>query len=1021
MSRRFTLVLLGVVLVAVLGVRKPQSLPSKQKEEGFKKYVEAVSLLGQLRSRGAAPFGEVAPGALAAAHAQKEKLAPEGGAWRPLGTTPMRTDDPTYAISRLGHGTLSGRVTAFAHDPATQGHHFLAAAAGGVFETTDAGETWRSIGDNLPTQVMGALGYSAASKVLVAGTGDRAFGGSSHAGLGIYRSTNNGRGWKKSKGVPDEILSFRIAFDPSDSSGKTVYAATSKGLFRSVDAAATFVNVNLPTGACAGDTTSQRCFFANIVTDVVVRAREGKVMAAVGWRAGRAKNKGDAAVQSPHNGIYVSDSGRPGTFRFIDAGENVSTNGFAINRIVGRVALGAAHGPGQNPDIVYAIVQDAEKFAGCVDVLDVNPLCEPTVGAVTQGTVLDAAYVTRDFGQTWTKIMDWTQLREPGTNSSLGGVSASPTYAPGIQSWYNLWIAPDPTVTDATSGAPARVLFGLEEVWENTVRIGVTGPAQWKVIGRYWNACFGGVTVTAGLQCNDPTQPIDAGTTTHPDQQAVLFAPDGLGGVTVFVGNDGGVYKQHVSALEDFDNESWGKGANVGLNTLQAYDAAIAKDGTTTAGLQDNGQVKIEAGTRRAVAIFGGDGFDSGIDPDDSARIVEEYAGGVVSITVDGGRNWRDIDPVLTAPLFWTPLVVDPTDANHFVIAGRDVKERRDGYGAGTAWTTLFDLGTAASGADRQASALDVRGDVVYAAFCGYCDVITQNVPFARGIATNVDGAWRFAAAAGLPVRYITSIRMDPFDARTIFVTLGGYGRRWVPPGMAGEDTSLVGEGHVFKSTDAGETFVDISGNLPDVPANWSLVREGRLVVATDIGVFISSDASGGTYSVLGRGLPHAPVFKVRLQPGDESHLLAVTYGRGVYSYRFAPPPPVTSTAAQGPIAGAVVTTVATADAGPVTRPITAATWEFDVLSGFDNARLIIDATHSSTADIDLYLQQRQPDGSYADAASSITFRLDGESLQFSAPPAGHYRLLVDEYLGPPLLNVNLKVTFYNAQNLPGT
>ena len=42
-------------------------------------------------------------------------------------------------------------------------------------------------------------------------------------------------------------------------------------------------------------------------------------------------------------------------------------------------------------------------------------------------------------------------------------------------------------------------------------------------------------------------------------------------------------------------------------------------------------------------------------------------------------------------------------------------------------------------------------------------------------------------------------------------------------------------------------------------------------------------------------------------------------------------------------------------------------------------------------------------------------------SLQFSAPEPGRYRLLDDEYLGPPLLNVNLKATFYNTQNVPGT
>ena len=55
--------------------------------------------------------------------------------------------------------------------------------------------------------------------------------------------------------------------------------------------------------------------------------------------------------------------------------------------------------------------------------------------------------------------------------------------------------------------------------------------------------------------------------------------------------------------------------------------------------------------------------------------------------------------------------------------------------------------------------------------------------PFANGVATNVGSDWHVAKAAGLPSRYITSIRMDPQDPRTVYATLAGYGRRWAFPG----------------------------------------------------------------------------------------------------------------------------------------------------------------------------------------------------------------------------------------------
>ena len=47
----------------------------------------------------------------------------------------------------------------------------------------------------------------------------------------------------------------------------------------------------------------------------------------------------------------------------------------------------------------------------------------------------------------------------------------------------------------------------------------------------------------------------------------------GSSGETLYVGNDGGAYKQHVVGGQDFTNENWGDGINAGLRTLQPYDA----------------------------------------------------------------------------------------------------------------------------------------------------------------------------------------------------------------------------------------------------------------------------------------------------------------------------------------------------------------------------------------------------------------------------------------------------------------
>ena len=201
-----------------------------------------------------------------------------------------------------------------------------------------------------------------------------------------------------------------------------------------------------------------------------------------------------------------------------------------------------------------------------------------------------------------------------------------------------------------------------------------------------------------------------------------------------------------------------------------------------------------------------------------------------------------------------------------------------------------------------------------YAGFCGYCDALNTR-PFANGIATNVSPAgdvgkagaadgWRVAKAQGLPKRYITSVQIDPSDVRTVYVTLGGYSRRWLKPGVLGEDADLGG-GNVYKSTDAGETFRDISGNLPDIPANWTLVRGGQLLVATNLGVFVSADTDGGALrGARLRAADGAGVLaraQAEGEPSEPDTLIAATQGRGVYRYAFKDPAKACTSAARSP------------------------------------------------------------------------------------------------------------------------
>ncbi|MDQ4024692.1 MAG: hypothetical protein M3217_04250, partial [Actinomycetota bacterium] len=374
----------------------------------------------------AAPTGRVPVNALARAVKEADALAANvakvpgtTGRWSPYGKGPLIANDPRYdEVNGTGFVNLEGRIDSFAHDP-KKNRLFATIGTGGVWMSRNLGESWRSVGDRLPTQVVGAVGWSKArGGTLIVASGEPLMGGNTYTGLGAFYSPDLGRTWKRAKGVPNGAMGFQVAVDQRKQ--KKVYVATSKGLFRSVDAGRTYRNVKLPTGPCKGKTGNGRCILANFVTDVVVKAPDdfghtgGAVLAAVGYRAGARPFPQDPdTIESPANGLYWSKAGRPGSFEKLDA------PGFAPQERIGRVELGPATGPEQNHNYVYAIVQDAELFRGGVSTIDAPEGTSP----VPANTNFNGIYVTSDFGQTWVQMSNTETISEnPASGSALNGV-----------------------------------------------------------------------------------------------------------------------------------------------------------------------------------------------------------------------------------------------------------------------------------------------------------------------------------------------------------------------------------------------------------------------------------------------------------------------------------------------------------------------------------------------------------------------------------------------------------------------
>ena len=82
-----------------------------------------------------------------------------------------------------------GRIDSLTYDPATK-RLFAAKGTGGIWMSTDYGDTWRSVGDGLPSQIVGAVAWSSANGgTLLAVSGDPTFGSGGYTGYGAFYST----------------------------------------------------------------------------------------------------------------------------------------------------------------------------------------------------------------------------------------------------------------------------------------------------------------------------------------------------------------------------------------------------------------------------------------------------------------------------------------------------------------------------------------------------------------------------------------------------------------------------------------------------------------------------------------------------------------------------------------------------------------------------------------------------------------------------------------------------------------
>ncbi len=233
-----------------------------------------------------------------------------------------------------------GRTKAAAGVPGQPNVFYIGATNGGVWKTTDFGTTWKPIFDSQPTGSIGAIALAPSNPDIVyVGSGEGLQRPDLSTGNGIYRSADAGRTWTH-LALRDGQQIPQIAVDPRNPD--RLFAAVlghpygpnpERGLFRSSDGGRTFEKVlykDENTGA----------------VDVVLDPKNPDVVYAVLWEARQAPWE-NGAFSGPGSGLFKSIDGGT-TWRPLTGGlPTYSADG------LGRIGITVAPG---DPDRLYATV-----------------------------------------------------------------------------------------------------------------------------------------------------------------------------------------------------------------------------------------------------------------------------------------------------------------------------------------------------------------------------------------------------------------------------------------------------------------------------------------------------------------------------------------------------------------------------------------------------------------------------------------------------------------------------------------
>ena len=761
-------------------------------------------------------------------------------------------------FKNIGPTIMGGRVVDLDVNPDDPTEFYLAYASGGLWYTTNNGQSFMPVFDSEDILTIGDIAVNWKTRTIWVGTGEVNSSRSSYAGIGMYKSTNNGKNWEWI-GLPESHHIGKIQLHPTDNNIAWVAALghlyspnKDRGVYKTTDGGKTWkqtLYIDDNTGAIDLD---------------INPSNPDELYAAMWYRTRSAWNFEESGKTS---GIYKSIDG--GNTWQLCSKEGA---GFPMGDGVGRI--GVVVYP-KNPQIVYAIVDNQSRKPD-------------TISKKT-----DTAYKAADFNNLTKEL--FAQLDDKKLEQFLrrNRFPAKYTSAEVKEMVKNDKVKPtavfdylnvnDGFITTGIYGCQVYRSEDAGKTWKKThekdIPIYFTyGYYFGKIYVSPYNdnkVIIFGVPLQLSMDGGKTFKNIDKGNV-HGDHHAIWINPKKDS--HIINGNDGG------ANITYDDGAHWFKCNTPPVGQYYSVTTDEAKPYNVYGGLQDNNVWYgpsnnkedigwIDNGEYAYKSLVGGDGMQVQVDTRDNTTT---YAGSQFGNYFRLNRLTRsDRKPIRPAhdlgeqPLRFnweTPIVLSKHNQDVFYYGTN--KFHRSLNKGDNLETLSGDLTNGKKEGDVPFGTLSALTESPLKFGLLYAGSDDGNIH----ISTDGGYTWKKISQSLPPGLWVSHITASQHKEGRVYITLNGYRNDHFLP-------------YLFMSEDYGEHWKALGKDLTFEPLN--VVREDPkfdsiLYVGSDGGLYVSINA-GNSFMLWSAGLPKSvPVHDIAIQQ-RENEIILGTHGRSLY------------------------------------------------------------------------------------------------------------------------------------------